>query len=86
MTYRTAPNTVGTSGIRKIPTPVYAMLILSIIGIADAAYVAHGNYAGASSGVPLLTDAMLLLIARIRGFLECRCHTSASSIICLCLD
>jgi uncharacterized membrane protein len=54
MTYRTAPNTVGTSGIREIPTPVYAMLILSIIGIADAAYVAHGNYAGAQLWCPII--------------------------------
>jgi uncharacterized membrane protein len=54
MTYRTAPNIVGTSGIRKIPTPVYAMLILSIIGIADAAYVAHGNYAGAQLWCPII--------------------------------
>jgi uncharacterized membrane protein len=54
MTYRTAPNTVGTLAIRKIPIPVYAMLILSIIGIADAAYVAHANYAGAQLWCPII--------------------------------
>jgi uncharacterized membrane protein len=37
-----------------IPLPVYAMLILTIIGIADAAYVAHGNYAGAQLWCPIL--------------------------------
>jgi uncharacterized membrane protein len=30
------------------------MLILSIIGIADAAYVAHGNYAGAQLWCPII--------------------------------
>jgi hypothetical protein len=35
MTYPTA-ETVRASGVRKIPLPVYAMLILATIGIADA--------------------------------------------------
>jgi uncharacterized membrane protein len=39
---------------KKIPLPVYAMLVLTIIGIADAAYVAHGNYAGAQLWCPIL--------------------------------
>ena len=43
-----------TSGIRSISLPVYAMLILALIGIADAAYVAHGNYSGAQLWCPIL--------------------------------
>ncbi len=37
-------------------------------------------------GVPSLMDAIPSSIARIRVFSECRCHTSASYITCLCLD
>jgi uncharacterized membrane protein len=54
MRYTTAENTAQVSGIRKIPLPVYAMLVLTIIGIADAAYVAHGNYTGAQLWCPIL--------------------------------
>ena len=39
MIYPTAESTVRASGVRKIPLPVHAMLILTTIGIADAAYV-----------------------------------------------
>ena len=54
MRYTTAENAAQVSGIRKIPLPVYAMLVLTIIGIADAAYVAHGNYTGAQLWCPIL--------------------------------
>jgi uncharacterized membrane protein len=54
MEYPIAENAVQAPGIRKIPLPVYAMLVLTIIGIADAAYVAHGNYAGAQLWCPIL--------------------------------
>jgi uncharacterized membrane protein len=54
MTYPTAESTVRASGVRKIPLPVYAMLVLTTIGIADAAYVAHGNYAGAQLWCPII--------------------------------
>jgi uncharacterized membrane protein len=54
MEYPIAENAAQTPGTKKIPLPVYAMLILTIIGIADAAYVAHGNYAGAQLWCPIL--------------------------------
>jgi Vitamin K epoxide reductase family len=54
MEYPIAENAVQAPGIRKIPLAVYAMLVLTIIGIADAAYVAHGNYAGAQLWCPIL--------------------------------
>jgi uncharacterized membrane protein len=54
MEYPIAENAVQASGTRKIPLPVYAMLVLTIIGIADAAYVAHGNYTGAQLWCPIL--------------------------------
>jgi hypothetical protein len=34
--------------------PVYAMIVLTLVGIADAAYVAHGNYTGAPLWYPIL--------------------------------
>jgi uncharacterized membrane protein len=54
MEYPIAKNAVQTPGTRKIPLPVYAMLVLTIIGIADAAYVAHGNYTGTQLWCPIL--------------------------------
>jgi uncharacterized membrane protein len=53
MEYPMAENAVQAPGTKKNPLPVYAMLILTIIGIADAAYVAHGNYAGAQLWCPI---------------------------------
>jgi uncharacterized membrane protein len=47
-------NAVKAPGIRRITLPVYAMLVLTLIGIADAAYVAHGNYTGAQLWCPIL--------------------------------
>ena len=41
---------------RKITLPSYAMIALTLIGIADAAYVARGNYTGA----PLWCESGLL--------------------------
>ena len=46
MTYTPAKAT-GVSGIGKVTLPAYAMLALTLVGIADAAYVAHGSYSGA---------------------------------------
>jgi uncharacterized membrane protein len=54
MTYPSAENTVRASGIGKIPISLYAMLILSVVGIAAAAYVAHGNYAGTQLWCPIV--------------------------------
>ena len=39
---------------RKANLPVYVMLVLTLIGIADAAYVARGNYTGAPLWCPIL--------------------------------
>jgi uncharacterized membrane protein len=49
-----AQNAAKASGIRKINLPVYAMLVLTLIGIANAAYVAYGNYSGAQLWCPIL--------------------------------
>jgi uncharacterized membrane protein len=49
-----AENAAKASGIRKITLPVYAMLVLTLIGIANAAYVAYGNYLGAQLWCPIL--------------------------------
>ena len=39
---------------RKVTPPSYAMIALTLIGIADAAYVARGNYTGAPLWCPIL--------------------------------
>ena len=39
---------------RKITLPSYAMIALTLIGIADAAYVARGSYTGAPLWCPIL--------------------------------
>jgi hypothetical protein len=52
--YPAADNAVKASGIRRIMPPVYAMIVLTLVGIADAAYVAHGNYTGAPLWYPIL--------------------------------
>ena len=44
----------GVSTIGKVKLPSYFMLALTLIGIADAVYVAHGNYAGAPLWCPIL--------------------------------
>ena len=44
----------GVSRIGKVKLPSYFMLALTLIGIADAVYVAHGNYAGAPLWCPIL--------------------------------
>ena len=54
MIYPAADNAAKASGIRGITLPVYAMFILTLIGIADAAYVAYGNYTGAQLWCPIL--------------------------------
>jgi uncharacterized membrane protein len=52
--YPATGDAAKTSGIGSIALPVWAMLVLTIIGIANAAYVAHGNYAGAQLWCPIL--------------------------------
>jgi len=54
MMYPAADNSAKASGVRGITPPVYAMFVLTLIGIADAAYVAHGNYTGAPLWCPIL--------------------------------
>ena len=45
---------VKVTGIGKITLPSYSMLVLTLIGIAGAAYVARGNYTGAPLWCPIL--------------------------------
>ena len=52
MTYP-ADKAAEVAGIR-ITLPTYFMLALTLIGIADAAYVARGNYNGAPLWCPIL--------------------------------
>jgi uncharacterized membrane protein len=54
MIYSLTENAAKASGIRKIRLSVYAMLVLTLIGIANAAYVAYGNYSGAQLWCPIL--------------------------------
>ncbi len=49
----TPAKVTGVSGIGRVTLPAYAMLALTLIGIADAAYVAHGNYSGAPLWCPI---------------------------------
>jgi len=53
MTYA-AEKTTQASRFRKLAVPSYAMIVLTLIGIADAAYVARGNYTGAPLWCPIL--------------------------------
>ena len=53
MTY-TPGKAAGVSRIRKVKLPSYFMLALTLIGIADAVYVAHGNITGAPLWCPIL--------------------------------
>src|SRR5689334_7500035 len=49
-----AEKTADPSRLGKIALPSYAMIALTLIGIADAAYVARGNYTGAPLWCPIL--------------------------------
>ena len=42
------------TGVGKITLPSYLMLVLTLIGLADAVYVARGNYTGAPLWCPIL--------------------------------
>ena len=53
MTY-TPEKATGVSETGKVTLPSYSMLALTLIGIADAVYVAHGNYTGAPLWCPIL--------------------------------
>ena len=53
MTYP-AEKAAQASRFKKITLPPYVMIALTLIGIADAAYVAHGNYTGAPLWCPIL--------------------------------
>jgi uncharacterized membrane protein len=50
----TTEQTVRGGGRQKIPLAVYLMLILTVTGIIDAAYVAHGNYSGTQLWCPVI--------------------------------
>jgi len=60
MTYSPEKAT-GVFGIGKAALPSYCMLALTLIGIADAVYVAHGNYAGAPLWCPILDGCNLVI-------------------------
>jgi uncharacterized membrane protein len=49
-----AEKAAQASRFGKITLPSYAMIALTLIGIADAAYVARGNYTGAPLWCPIL--------------------------------
>ena len=53
MTY-TPEKATGVSETGKVTLPSYSMLALTLIGIADAVYVAHGNYTGAPLWCPII--------------------------------
>jgi uncharacterized membrane protein len=44
----------GGRGIGKVTLAPYSMLALALIGIADALYVAHGNYSGQPLWCPVI--------------------------------
>ena len=50
----TPDKAAGVSRFTKVNLPSYFMLALTLIGIADAAYVARGNYTGALLWCPIL--------------------------------
>jgi uncharacterized membrane protein len=53
MTYSPEKAT-GVCGIGKVALPAYSMLALTLIGIAVAVYVAHGNYTGQPLWCPII--------------------------------
>jgi uncharacterized membrane protein len=53
MTYA-PPKASGISGGGKVLFPAYAMLALTLVGIAVAVYVAKGNYTGQPLGCPII--------------------------------
>jgi uncharacterized membrane protein len=61
MTYPAVEKAAKASSIRRITLPLYAMLVLTLIGIADAAYVAHGNYTGAQLWCPILDGCNVVI-------------------------
>ena len=53
MTY-TPEQATGISGIRKVTLPAYCMLVLALIGLGAAVYVAQGNYRGEPLWCPVI--------------------------------
>src|SRR5256886_5597048 len=53
MTYA-AEKAAQLSRSGKVTLPAYSMLALALIGIADAIYVAHGNYTGQRLWCPII--------------------------------
>ena len=54
MTYNPGKVAGISGGVGKAKLPSYFMLALTLIGIADAVYVARGNYTGAPLWCPIL--------------------------------
>src|SRR6266508_82801 len=53
MTYEPQQAT-GVSGIGKVTLPAYSMLVLALIGLAAAVYVARGTYTGQPLWCPII--------------------------------
>jgi uncharacterized membrane protein len=53
MTYAPA-KTTGISGSGKVTLPAYSMLVLALIGLGAAVYVAQGNYTGQPLWCPVI--------------------------------
>jgi uncharacterized membrane protein len=49
-----ARKSTGIPKIVKFTLPAYSMLALSLVGIAVALYVAHGNYTGQTLWCPII--------------------------------
>ena len=71
------PKAAGVSTTGKVKLPSYFMLALTLIGIADAVYVAHGNYTGAPLWCPILDGCNTVINSPYSRVFGCRCHTSA---------
>jgi uncharacterized membrane protein len=50
----TSENAIGASERRKVTLPAYCMLVLALIGLGAAVYVAQGNYMGQPLWCPVI--------------------------------
>ena len=85
MTY-TPGKVAGISRIGKVKLPSYFMLALPSSAQPTPSMLLMEISRVRHCGAPSSTDATLSSTARIRASLGCRCHTSALSITCSCLD
>src|SRR5947208_1754700 len=65
----------------------YSMLALALIGIADAIYVAHGNYTGQRLWCPIIEGCNAVVNSPYSRVCSAyRCPILGSFTICICLD